>query len=121
MRQSPSLQREIKESTDEQLLGPVCQGALLGVKHNDEFFILFSGPTDPKERRTIQIRVSADGGLTWQDGPILYEGPAAYSDLVQHSNHAIGCLYEVDGYKAIVWSTCALEALITDANAAEEK
>ncbi|MCA9176647.1 MAG: exo-alpha-sialidase [Planctomycetales bacterium] len=72
---------------------PVVQCAMLraastlnGDKQN---VILFSGPDESgptgKGRSDLRLRYSLDETRSWQDGPLLHIGPAAYSDLVQLS------------------------------------
>lgn len=96
---------------DPGLVGPVCQGALLGIEHDGRFILLFSGPSDPAARRQMQIRVSRDAGATWQPGPLLYNGPAAYSDMVVLAEGEVGCLYEIDNYRSIVWTRFVMKDL----------
>jgi len=54
---------------------------------------LFSNPASTKRER-MTVRVSHDACETWSKGNVLYEGPAAYSDLTELSDGTIGCLYE---------------------------
>ena len=62
---------------------PVVQCALL--RASDDL-ILFSGPDDNgpsgKGRSDLRLRLSKDEANSWQDGPLLHTGPAAYSDMV---------------------------------------
>ncbi|MDE0088717.1 MAG: sialidase family protein, partial [Candidatus Poribacteria bacterium] len=39
-------------------------------------------------------RISYDECRSWNDGKVLHEGPAAYSDLCIDSDMNISCLYE---------------------------
>ena len=74
---------------------PVVQCALLRAA---EDLILFSGPDDNgpsgKGRSDMRIRYSTDEATTWQDGPLLHVGPAAYSDMVNLDNGETGILFE---------------------------
>lgn len=56
---------------------------------------------DPKQRKKMQIRLSRDGGKTWQTGSVLVDGFAAYSDLVQVAPGYFLAAVEVEGYQAI--------------------
>ena len=62
--------------------------------------ILFCGPDEHGPtgggRNDLRIRFSTDGARTWQDGPLLHTGPAAYSDLVQirPDGDEVGILFE---------------------------
>ena len=64
-----------------------------GDRRRSEELIIYSGPSGPG-RTHMTIRLSDDGGQTWQRARILHEGPAAYSDLVVLPGGEIGCLYE---------------------------
>lgn len=74
-----------------QLETPVVQGSVLQIENGP---LLYSGPTDPDDRRAMAIRASDDFGETWRTAFILDHAPAAYSDLVQVDDHTIGLLYE---------------------------
>ncbi|QEG00325.1 Sialidase precursor [Stieleria maiorica] len=74
---------------------PVVQGALLAVKDN---LIVFSAPDQNgpsgSGRSDLRLRYSADQSKTWLDGPLIYTGPAAYSDLVMVGDQTVGVLFE---------------------------
>lgn len=74
---------------------PVVQCALLRAS---EQFILFSGPDENgptgKGRSDLRIRFSSDEAKTWQDGPLIHTGPAAYSDMVRLKDKRVGVLFE---------------------------
>jgi len=97
---------------EEDLVGPVCQAALLGVDTDAGQVIVYSGPGVWDSRARMQLRYSTDAGETWLDGPVLYPGSAAYSDLVNLDNDKIGCLFETEGYSRIVFSSVSLQALL---------
>ena len=52
----------------------------------------------------MTVRLSYDEGVTWPAAKVLYEGSAAYSDLVALPDGAIGCLYERDNYAKITFA-----------------
>ncbi len=98
---------------------PVVQCSLLSVYSttdgDDSDLILFCGPDDNGPtgagRSDLRLRYSTDAAaLTWQDGPLIHTGPAAYSDMTRIDEDHIGILYEAgdaDGgnaYKRIVFS-----------------
>jgi hypothetical protein len=56
--------------------------------------LVYAGPSNPTARRTLQLRYSPDAGATWTAGPVLHDGPAAYSDLVEAGGRTLGVLYE---------------------------
>jgi sialidase-1 len=51
----------------------------------------------------MTVRLSADQGKKWPAARVLYPKSAAYSSLVALPNERMGCLYERDGYKEIVF------------------
>jgi sialidase-1 len=74
---------------------PVVQCAL---QRANKKLILFSGPDDNgptgKGRSDLRLRWSKDEGKSWQDGPLIHIGPAAYSDMVITTKNEIGVLFE---------------------------
>ncbi|WP_437185526.1 sialidase family protein [Planctomicrobium sp. SH668] len=83
---------------------PIVQSGLLGIQGADETgkddLLIFSGPdlNGPSGggRVDLRIRFSQDNAKTWQDGPLIHVGPAAYSDLtpIQQDETTIGILFE---------------------------
>lgn len=81
---------------------PVVQCSLLRATPADDSaatsVILFSGPDENgptgKGRSDLRIRFSTDDTKTWQDGPLLHTGPAAYSDMVELEPGHVGVLFE---------------------------
>lgn len=81
---------------------PVVQCSLLRVKSRalgDAMdLILFSGPDESgpsgKGRSDLRIRYSLDEAQSWQDGPLIHVGPAAYSDMVVLDDQRIGVIFE---------------------------
>nr|WP_201724001.1 sialidase family protein [Rhodopirellula sp. SM50] len=74
---------------------PVVQCSLLAVA---EDLIVFSGPDQNgpsgKGRSDLRLRYSTDQTNSWQDGPLIHTGPAAYSDLVLIDDDLLGVLFE---------------------------
>ncbi len=92
------------------LVEPVCQASILrwenagGAKPG---WLIFSNPADPKKRRNLTVRASADHGATWPLSLTLYAGGAAYSCLIALSADEAACLYEVSDarpYEKIVFA-----------------
>lgn len=81
---------------------PVVQCSLLRVSEisqgDTRNLILFCGPDDNgptgKGRSDLRLRYSVDEAKTWIDGPMIHEGPAAYSDMVKLAPGQVGILYE---------------------------
>ncbi|PSL03261.1 sialidase-1 [Haloactinopolyspora alba] len=78
------------------LSAPVVQGSVLKLSPRADRHerIVFSAPADPGARRELTLRTSFDQAQSWESSLVLHEGPAAYSDLVETSSHALGVLYE---------------------------
>ncbi|MDG1896366.1 MAG: sialidase family protein, partial [Fuerstiella sp.] len=81
---------------------PVVQCALLRaasrLNGDDRDLILFSGPDESgpsgNGRSDLRLRYSTDEAATWHDGPLIHEGPAAYSDMVRLTAGRFGILFE---------------------------
>ena len=85
-----------------QLDPPVVQCAMMragSIAAGDkQDLILFSGPDENgptgKGRSDLRIRYSTDETRTWHDGPLIHEGPAAYSDMIRLGPGKYGVLFE---------------------------
>lgn len=75
---------------DEALIEPVCQASLISIGHGR---LLFSNPA-ATTRSHLTVRLSKDGGASWNASRLVYEGPSAYSSLAKLSRGTIGLLYE---------------------------
>lgn len=73
---------------------PVVEASLLQPTAPAGAPLLLSGPSDPNKRIGMTIYSSTDGGATWKVAKSISDAPAAYSDLVQVDDDAIGLLYE---------------------------
>ena len=81
---------------DPALVEPVCQGCLLRATWagpGSKSRLLFSNPASTKRER-LTVRVSYDEGETWPVSQTLFDGSAAYSDLVMLDGSTVGCLFE---------------------------
>lgn len=80
------------------LTSPVVQNSVLRFAAKDqgdaENLLIYSGPSDPKQRRDLTIRTSRDEAKTWGQDTIIHRGPAAYSDLVKLADDEFGVIYE---------------------------
>ncbi|MFD2468822.1 sialidase family protein [Amycolatopsis silviterrae] len=72
------------------ITGPKVEGSVLQTPRA----LLYSGPSDPATRHTMQLRISPDHGQTWHPATVLADAPAGYSDLVQPDRSTVGVLYE---------------------------
>jgi len=91
--------------TQHDLSMPMVQASVLSAYDR----LLFSAPAHPGAREVMAIRASYDGGeswQTWQEGKVIWWGPAGYSDLVRIDDRLTGLAYEagVDwAYESIRW------------------
>lgn len=72
--------------------------------------ILFSGPQSTK-RGNGSVFVSYDEGATWPVRRVLWKDEFAYSVLTELDDGTIGCLFEADGMKRIVFARFRLDWL----------
>ena len=77
--------------SDAQLVEPVCMASLLKAGN----LLLFSNPSDPRDRRNMTIQISEDGGKTWKRRLLVDEGYGwGYSCLTMIDKNTVGILYE---------------------------
>ncbi|OYP37690.1 sialidase family protein [Rhodopirellula sp. MGV] len=95
---------------------PVVQCSLLRA---DKDLILFSGPDSDgvsgKGRSDLRLRYSTDEAQSWHDGPTIFTGPAAYSDMVSLGDGSLGVLYEAglkSPYESIRFSTVPVSQIV---------
>ena len=80
---------------------PVCMASLISVKAKDNVLgkdiLLFSNPNDTKNRHSITIKASLDGGVTWlPENQLLVDAGWGwgYSCLTMIDKETVGILYE---------------------------
>lgn len=80
---------------------PVCMASLISVKAKDNVLgkdiLLFSNPNDTKNRHSITIKASLDGGVTWlPENQLLLDADWGwgYSCLTMIDKETVGILYE---------------------------
>tara|TARA_R110002049_G_scaffold4601_5_gene32293 strand:+ start:414635 stop:417367 length:2733 start_codon:yes stop_codon:yes gene_type:complete len=115
---------------------PVVQCSLLRaastLEGDERNLILFCGPDENgptgKGRSDLRIRFTTDETQSWQDGPLIHEGPAAYSDLIRLAKGRYGILFEAGSkdkqrYDQIVFTRLEDEdifAVASEANSADQ-
>jgi sialidase-1 len=90
---------------------PSCQGSMVrcDVDNGELESVILAHPSDPSERRQLNLRLSRDGCRSWPVTKILTEGPAGYSDLAVARDGSILCLYE--NRDGLVLARCDVEWL----------
>ncbi len=103
---------------DDALIEPTCQASLIRVEGlRGKGVLVFANPASTKRER-MTVRLSTDQGKTWPGARVMYAKSAAYSSLVVLPNEQLGCLYERDGYKEIVFARFGLAWLAAGRDAA---
>jgi sialidase-1 len=92
---------------DPALIEPPAQASILSVAADrpGRRWILFANPASTTRQR-MTVRVSDDDAATWRVSRVVYDGPAAYSCLVDLEGD-IGILYErgeTTAYESIVFA-----------------
>ena len=103
---------------DEALVSPVCQASILRYQwpENNEGrgVILFSAPHG-KQRSQMTVWASQDDGKTWPHRKLIFDGSAAYSNLVALPEGRVGLLCELGNdnpYRTIAFVTFPLSWLL---------
>lgn len=95
------------QSHDDALVEPICQASIRRMAWADggtPGLIAFSNPGSRDRRVNMTIRGSIDDGATWPLTYQLHPGASAYSCLVALPGDDLGCLFEADGYRRIVFT-----------------
>ena len=82
---------------DATLIESICQASIIRLNHAagaEQGVLLFSNPASEKSRDHMTVRLSRDGGKTWPVSKVLFEGPAAYSNLIELPDGSLACFYE---------------------------
>ena len=89
------------ESSRTALIEPVCMASIISVKAQDNVLgkdlLIFSNPNSTSSRKDITIKISIDGGYTWQPDYqlLLDEGYGwGYTCLTMIDRETVGILYE---------------------------
>lgn len=96
------------------LRDPSCNASILRYSFgngNSRGTILYSGP-DSTGRETGTVYLSTDDGVTWSGKRVLWPGSFAYSVLTKLSDGTVGCLFEADNYRRIIFARFSVEWLL---------
>jgi len=102
-----------KVAFDETLFDPTCQASIIGLPEqpDNRSRIAFANPASSKARENLTIRLSYDDGNTWPVSRQVYSGGSGYSSLVALPEGQLGCLYEKDRFKRLVFIRLGLDWL----------
>lgn len=98
---------------DDALETPVCQASMIRYSWSgdaaaeNQSRILFSSPRGA-ERARLTVWVSNDEGQSWPFQRLIYEGRAAYSNLIALPDGEVGLLFERDNSRKISLATFPL-------------
>ena len=101
------------------LIEPVCNASIIDYSPAGSRTgkILFSNPEHISKRVNLTVKMSRDGGSTWERICTLTEGPTAYSDLCILDDGDVTALYEagaVNSYESITFARIDKRLLDTD-------
>lgn len=99
------------------LIEPICQASIRRYAWpagGQPGVLFFSNPASELKREKLTLRASLDDGVTWPVEKQLYAGVSAYSCLVTAPDESIGCLYEADGYRRIVYARLHVPSLLKE-------
>ena len=99
---------------ENQLVDPICEGAILNVgKNKGKTILAFVNASDTMYRNNLSVQISKDEGAHWSktvfidgtsDKSKMKNDYAAYADIVKVGKRKIGVLYERENYQQIVFS-----------------
>lgn len=78
------------------LLDGRCNAQVMRYGKPEKEVLLFSNCKSHKRER-LHLRASTDDGKSWNEGILIHEPYAAYSDITILPNRSVGILYEADG------------------------
>ena len=90
----------------DELTTPMCQSAILHCEDLGKTYHL--GPADTNARAHLTLWSSMDKGRSWQIEQEVFEGSAAYSDMVYLGSGRMGVFYERHDYEEIVFEEIIL-------------
>lgn len=103
---------------DPELPEPICMGSILRAKlpgKENKYCLLFSCPASETDRTRGTIYASYDDGDTWQESWVVEPCDFGYSCLTQFSDGSIGCFYEGDQYRRMVFTRFPFEHFFKNA------
>jgi len=106
---------------EKSLIDPVNQGSVLNLGYsNGKAIIASSHAQDSSRRNHLMLHISKDDGYTWEPVTMIDATSentprdyTAYSDLVLVNRKQLGCLYERNQYKEIVFTIIPISRKLT--------
>lgn len=106
---------------EKSLIDPVNQGAVLTIGYLHGKAIIASSHTQDSSRRNqLMLHISKDDGYTWTPVTVIDatnentpQDYTAYSDLVLLNRKQLGCLYERNQYREIVFTILPISRNLT--------
>ena len=109
--QSWSAIREEPALRDNGCMASLFRYSFADPKTHARNILLYSG-LDSDQRNHGAVRASFDDGATWPVKRELYAGGFAYSCLARLPDGTVGCLFEADNYKRIVFARFPIEWVV---------
>ena len=78
----------------EALPDPGCQGSLVFATYSGQSMLISCNPSNATSRNNLTLKISRDGGDTWNEGYAVYPGISGYSDILVLDSESLGVLYE---------------------------
>lgn len=83
---------------DQTLVDPICAASIIRDYKDDMLY--FSNAAHPTNRIRMTVKRSSDFGKSWEKELLVYEGPSAYSDMIDlDSDEYIGLTWETNSTK----------------------
>lgn len=80
---------------DHTLVDPICAASIIRDYEDDSLY--FSNAAHPNQRVRMTVKKSRNFGKTWDSELLVYEGPSAYSDMIDlDSEEYIGLTWETN-------------------------
>ncbi len=98
-----------------ELPDPRCQASMLDTEYDGQHILIHSNCANASARTRLTLKASLDGGKKWTAGHVVWDGPAAYSDIVMISDRIVGILYEngnSGSYERISFDRAAIPYII---------
>jgi len=83
---------------DLELTEPSAQASAQTIEMDGTKHLAFSNPDHPYFRQNMTLKLSSDGGKSWQKEIVIHPGPGANSDIVQLTDTTLGVLFQAGSF-----------------------